>query len=120
MVCKLKPYGVSKVIAKAAGTKHVKECEDLVRRNGPVPETSCKVTSSGALVPYVIHVVGITAKSCKNDEDRKRKMGIVFTNVFKTAKSYKIAIPAVGTGTMIYGKNITQILVFAIFVVVYL
>ena len=101
----LKPFGgVSKVIAKAAGAMYVKECEDFVRRNGPVPETSCKVTSGGTLVPRVIHVVGITAKSCKNDEDRKYKMSIVFLNVFKTVKLYEItsvAIPAVGTGTVI-------------------
>ena len=95
--------GVSKVIAKVAGKQYDKECVEVVRRHGTIRETNCRVTSGGNLVPYVIHAVGIIAKNCKNDEDRKYKMGIVFANIFKTAKTYEItslAIPAIGTGTV--------------------
>eukprot|EP01133_Synstelium_polycarpum_P012479 gene12479-14647_t len=97
--------GIAYIIAAAAGPAFVKECDDLVKRSGPIPTGKCTVTGVGNLTSYkcIIHTVAPQWShhmASKCEADMKSAINSTLSKAFDH-HCLSISIPAIGAG--IYG-----------------
>jgi len=96
--------GAAKAIATAAGRQLQDECEEYVRRKGPLNVTEVMHTSAGSLRPNVLHVIHAASCSAKDRDPDKYHVDLrtTFYNCLRCAndvlKLRSMAIPAVGAG----------------------
>ncbi|MGC8556106.1 MAG: macro domain-containing protein [Conexivisphaera sp.] len=90
--------GVAGAIRRAAGEEVQRECDEWVRRNGPVPVGGAAITGAGRLrAKYVIHAVG----PVWGEGDEERKLRSAFESSIRLAEERgvrSIAFPAISAG----------------------
>lgn len=95
--------GVDGAIHQAGGPSILKECREIIFREGPCPTGHAVITTAGNLPSkYVIHTVGPVWKGGKSDEEQLLERA--YLNSLKLAHRYdivSIAFPNISTG--VYG-----------------
>ncbi|MGC8665973.1 MAG: macro domain-containing protein [Conexivisphaera sp.] len=90
--------GVAGAIRRRAGEEVQRECDEWLRRNGPVPVGGAAITGAGRLrARYVIHAVG----PVWGDGDEERKLRDAFNSSIRLAEEHgvrSIAFPAISAG----------------------
>ncbi|MFP3228832.1 MAG: macro domain-containing protein [Nitrososphaeria archaeon] len=91
--------GVAGAIRRKAGDEVQRECDEWVRRNGPVPVGGAAITGAGRLrAKYVVHAVG----PIWGEGDEERKLRSAFESSVRLAEEHgvrSIAFPAISAGT---------------------
>ncbi len=90
--------GVAGAIRRKAGEEVQRECDEWVRRNGPVPVGGAAITGAGRLrAKYVIHAVGPVWGEGREEE----KLRSAFNSSIRLAEERgvkSIAFPAISAG----------------------
>ncbi len=90
--------GVAGAIRRRGGEEIQRECDEWVRRHGPVPVGGAVITGAGRLkAKYVIHAVGPRW----GEGDEERKLRDAFYNSIRLAEEHgvrSIAFPAISAG----------------------
>jgi|SRR5690625_1133349 len=99
--------GVDGAIHRAGGPQILKECKEIVKKQGNLPAGEAVITSAGKMsARFVIHTVGPIWRGGKENEEQLLKN--CYKNSLKLAEERKlksIAFPNISTGVYGYPKQ---------------
>lgn len=99
--------GVDGAIHRAGGPQILKECKEIVSKQGELPTGEAVITSAGNMpAKFVIHTVGPVWHGGSSDE--KQKLSDCYTNSLQLAiknNCKTIAFPNISTGVYGYPKE---------------
>lgn len=100
--------GVDGAIHRAGGPEILRECKQIVDKQGPCPAGEAVITGAGNLpAKYVIHTVGPVWKGGNNNEREILKNAYI--NSLQLAEQYEltsVAFPNISTGVYGYPKEL--------------
>lgn len=99
--------GVDGAIHRAAGPNLLKECKEIVKKNGQCPSGDAVITSAGNLqAKFVIHAVGPIYRDGKQDEPVLLSNAYINSLRLAVKNNVKaIAFPNISTGIYKYPKE---------------
>jgi O-acetyl-ADP-ribose deacetylase (regulator of RNase III) len=95
--------GVDGAIHRAGGPSILKECQDYVRKHGPLPPGRAMWTSGGSLpARYVIHTVGPIYKSERESAPILKSAYVESLRLAETLQISSLSFPSISTGAYGY------------------